>query len=89
MSILHFSIVICIFLLFLIILWLSYKIYQNRKILRLDHEQQSMIDQHCDENLLKFDREIHQILHNPNLSDIEKEQLTNQCAEKYLNSTQS
>ena len=86
MAVIHLFIGVCIILLLLLIVWLSYKIYQNRKITQLE---QAKTAPHCDENLLKFDQEIDRILNDPHLSDAEKEQLTNQCADKYLHEFQS
>ena len=83
MAIIHFLIGVCIVALLLLIVWLSYK---NSKITQLE---QAKTAPHCDENLLKFDQEIDRILNDPHLSDAEKEQLTNQCAEKYLHEFQS
>lgn len=89
MTMLYFLIGMCILLLFIVILFLMYRIYQNRKNVRIDVEQQSAMTIHCDESLLKFDQEIDLILNDPHLSDAEKERLTNQCAEKYVHMIQS
>lgn len=82
-------IAVCICLLVILILWFSYQLYQNRRNASCAQEQSSTVPPPCDENLLKFDQEINQILNNAHLSDAEKEQLTHQCAEKYLNNMQS
>lgn len=72
-----------LYLMPILIVCLIFLFIQHKRDQKLALQFDSQSQEKVEINLSAFDAEIDQILNNPNLSDYEKQQLANDCIERF------